>query len=130
MGPESRQQLLPGAEGTEGLGQGGAVGPGRCPAAPGLPLSHPAPLPVLTELSVTPRRMTGREKANLGESTAPASAPTPRLPRGPPLPPPYTPVSDPVSCPGHRRLPSALPFPRPATLSRGSGRPYRCRKRE
>lgn len=43
VGPKSRQQLLPGAEGTEGLGQGGALGPGCCPTAPGLLLSHPAP---------------------------------------------------------------------------------------
>lgn len=73
----------------------------------------PLPLPVLTELSVTPRRMTGLEKANLGESTAPASAPTPRLPRGPPLQPPYTPVSVPGFLPGAPAPALGPPVPSP-----------------
>lgn len=74
--PEGSKQLLAGAEGPKSLQAKSS--PTLQPLLTSLP-PNPA-FPALTELSVTPRRMTGREKANLAESSATGRGPQ-RAPR-------------------------------------------------
>lgn len=106
--PEGSKQLLAGAEGPKSLQAKSSPTPQ--PLLTSLP-PNPA-FPALTELSVTPRRMTGREKANLAESSATGRGPQ-RAPR----------AETPPRAAGLPLSPRYIsPLPR-------RSRPYRCRKR-
>uniref|UniRef100_G1NBM7 Rhomboid-related protein 1 n=3 Tax=Galliformes TaxID=8976 RepID=G1NBM7_MELGA len=105
--PVGSKQLLAGAEGPKSLQAKSSPTPQ--PLLSSLP-PNPA-FPALTELSVTPRRMTGREKANLAESSATGGIPSGhrelRPPRGQ------------RGCPSH---PAISPPPHPGAARTAAGR--------
>lgn len=78
------------------------------------PTQRPRRLPTLTELSVTPRRTTGREKANLAESSATGGGPQ----RAPGAEPP--PSSEGTGAAPLTRL-SPPPHPRPGAARTAAG---------